>query len=83
MATGRITVRVNQAIQERLETIAQATGKTESEIVREAIEEFLAHQRPLRTCFDVAKKAGVIGCVKGGPRDMSTNPKHMKGFGRD
>lgn len=83
MAAGRITIRVDKTIQERLETIARATGRTESELVREAIEEYLSHQPPIRTCFDVAKKAGVIGCVKGGPRDLSTNPKHMEGFGRD
>jgi hypothetical protein len=23
------------------------------------------------------------GIVKQGPRDLATNPKHMKGFGRD
>jgi hypothetical protein len=37
------------------------------------------------TAFDVASRAGVIGCIKGTPRsptDLSTNPKHMEGFGR-
>jgi hypothetical protein len=38
------------------------------------------------TAFDAASRAGLIGCIKGsaGSRtDLSTNPKHMKGFGRD
>ena len=38
------------------------------------------------TAFDVANRAGLIGCIKGSPRspsDLSTNPKHMEGFGRD
>lgn len=37
------------------------------------------------TAFDAASRAGLIGCVKGAPRsptDLSTNPKHMEGFGR-
>jgi hypothetical protein len=37
------------------------------------------------TAFDVASRAGLIGCLKGAPRsptDLSTNPKHMEGFGR-
>ena len=37
------------------------------------------------TAFDVASRAGLIGCIKGAPRsptDLSTNPKHMEGFGR-
>jgi hypothetical protein len=37
------------------------------------------------TAFDVASRAGLIGCFNGAPRsptDLSTSPKHMKGFGR-
>jgi putative addiction module CopG family antidote len=39
-----------------------------------------------KTAYDVARRAGVIGCLKGSrrsPTDLSTNPKHMEGFGRD
>ncbi len=35
--------------------------------------------------FDLARRAGLIGCIKGArgsPTDLSTNPKHMEGFGR-
>ena len=38
------------------------------------------------TAYDVARRAGLIGCIKGAPRsstDLSTNPKHMEGFGRE
>ena len=38
------------------------------------------------TAYDLASRAGLIGCIKGAPRsstDLSTNPKHMEGFGRD
>jgi hypothetical protein len=37
------------------------------------------------TVFDVMEQAGLIGCLKGRPHtptDLSTNPKHMEGFGR-
>jgi hypothetical protein len=36
------------------------------------------------TAFDVASRAGLIGCIKGAPRsptDLSTKPAHMEGFG--
>ena len=39
---------------------------------------------PEETVFDVLKRAGLIGCLKGmpdTPTDLSTNPKHMEGFG--
>jgi predicted DNA-binding antitoxin AbrB/MazE fold protein len=31
--------------------------------------------------FDAASRLGFIGCIKGTPRDLSTNKKYMKGFG--
>jgi hypothetical protein len=33
------------------------------------------------TAFDLMSKAGLIGCIKGGPTDLATNPAHMEGFG--
>jgi hypothetical protein len=38
-----------------------------------------------QTVFDVMVRSGLIGCLKGMPHtptDLSTNPKHMEGFGR-
>ncbi len=38
------------------------------------------------SAFDVASRAGLIGCIKAAPHsptDLSTNPKHMEGFGRE
>jgi hypothetical protein len=36
--------------------------------------------------FDVLDRLGLIGCLDGSPdspTDLSTNPAHMEGFGRD
>jgi hypothetical protein len=36
------------------------------------------------TVFDLLDRAGLIGCLPGRPNtptDLSTNPKHMEGFG--
>jgi len=45
-----------------------------------------SHKKELRRCHKlVASRAGLIGCIKAAPRsptDLSTNPKHMEGFGR-
>src|SRR5438105_14432876 len=38
------------------------------------------------TAYDIARRAGLIGCIKGArgsPTDLSTNPEHMEGFGRE
>ncbi len=38
--------------------------------------------RKIRSAFEVATKLRLIGCYCGGPKDLSTNPKHLAGFGR-
>ena len=36
-----------------------------------------------RTLYDALEKRGIIGSITDGPSDLSTNPKHMQGFGKD
>lgn len=31
--------------------------------------------------YDAAARLGLIGTLHGGPDDLSTNPRHMEGFG--
>ena len=38
---------------------------------------------PGESAYDGFLKAGVIGIIKDGPSDLSTNPKYMEGFGED
>ena len=61
-----------------------------NEVVTEAVRGFLRQYRPPRqmpegeTALDAFKRLGIIGSVKskpGSPRDLSTNPIHMEGFG--
>ena len=83
MSDHRITIRIEEPLQKRLAKLAKAAGKTESEVVREALDDYLPRMRVGPTCLELFKQAGVIGCVKGGPGDVSTNPKYMAGFGRE
>ncbi len=83
MATGRITVRVDEQLQERLDAMAQSTGKSESQIVREAIAAYCTHSAERPNCYDLAKSLGIIGIIKDAPADLSTNRKYLKGMGRD
>lgn len=79
----RINVRVDTRLKEQLEAEARAKGVSPSEIVRQALEEHMQKQAPRESCYDLAKRAGLIGVFKGSPTDLSTNPAHMEGFGRD
>jgi predicted DNA-binding antitoxin AbrB/MazE fold protein len=37
---------------------------------------------PQLTLYESLERAGLIGCVKDAPADLSTNPKYMEGFGK-
>jgi metal-responsive CopG/Arc/MetJ family transcriptional regulator len=81
MATDRITVRLPRNLRRELVALKKALGKSESELVRDALEEFCRRRRDEPTCYDIALRMGLVGASKKGPRDLSTNPKHMEGFG--
>ena len=33
------------------------------------------------TFFELLDEVGLVGCIKDAPSDLSTNPKHLEGFG--
>jgi hypothetical protein len=80
---AEISVRLSKKLQKDLAAVVAATGKSEADILRAALQEYCAKQEFGPSAYDVAKKAGLIGCVKGLAPDLSTNKKYMEGFGRD
>ena len=82
MAADRLSIRLPEALRAEIEALSKASGKSESEIARQAIEEYLERQAAGPSCYDIAEKAGLIGCFDSGLGDLSTNPKYMEGFGR-
>ena len=79
----RISVRVDERLKKELEAEAREKGVRPSEIVRQALEEHVRRRTPRESAYDLAKRLGIIGAAKGLPADLSTNPEHMEGFGRD
>lgn len=82
MASDRLSLRLPEPLRSGMETLSETTGRTESDLAREAIEEYLLRHATLPSCYDLAEQAGIIGCVESGTGDLSTNPKHLQGFGR-
>lgn len=41
MASRRLTIRVSERLHSKLAKLARATGRTESEMVREAVQEYV------------------------------------------
>jgi metal-responsive CopG/Arc/MetJ family transcriptional regulator len=82
MASQRISVRVPGGIARQLRERSRATGTRESQVVREALEEYLSKSDGQETAYDRAQKAGLIDCIRGGRKDVSTNKDLFKGFGK-
>ena len=81
MASQRISIRVPSALGQRLRKRSLMKGKSESELVREALETYLAKTGDELSAYAVADRAGLIGCLRRAPRDLSINRSHFEGFG--
>ncbi|GMU62163.1 MAG: CopG family transcriptional regulator [Myxococcales bacterium] len=73
-----LSIKVPSSLSARVSRLARARGSTVSAIVREALEQYAPSEG---TSFATAARA-YIGSVAGGPGDLSTNPKHLAGFGK-
>lgn len=76
-----ITCRLPSELHAQLAAAARRDRVPKSVIVRRALEKiFRAKDRPVRpSAYDALKH--VCGSLKGGPRDLSTNPKYLEDLG--
>lgn len=81
MATNRITVRLPEKLTVRLRAHSRASGTSESNLVRKALERYLETPAASLSAYEWAEEAGVIGSVDG-PTDLSTNPRYFEGLGK-
>jgi hypothetical protein len=82
MPSHRITVRVPKTLGTLLRHRSRAKGQTPSDLVRLALETYLGRERAARSAYELAEEAGLIGCVDRAPKDLSTNRRHLEGFGK-
>jgi predicted DNA-binding protein len=81
MSSQRISIRIPGVLGQRLRAQSVTHGRSESELVREALERYLAHAGDGPSAYDLAERAGLIGCLRRAPRDLSANARYFKGFG--
>lgn len=79
---SRITVRFPSDLRRRLKEAARRTHRRESDVIRQAVEKQLAAEENAPTAYELFEKAGLIGAIRSGIPDLSTNPKHFDGFGK-
>jgi metal-responsive CopG/Arc/MetJ family transcriptional regulator len=81
-SSNRITVRIPETLTSRLRSRSRANGTSESELVREALENYLGDSSQGRTAYELAEEAGIVSVARRAPKDLSTNRRHFKGFGK-
>ena len=76
-----ISLKLPDEVEAKLTARAKRTGKTKSEVTREALAAFLdGGSKKLRvSCLDLVRD--LVGTAKG-PGDLSTNKEYMRGYGR-
>jgi hypothetical protein len=74
-----IHARLGKADRAALEELKEKTGQTESEIVRRGLQLVVQEQRGRRNALELAGRS--VGRFKKGPRDLSTNRRHLEEFG--
>lgn len=77
---GYIHARLGEEERAALDALKQSTGQTESEIVRRGLQLVAAEARRRRSALELAGRS--VARFKKGPRDLSTNRKHLEGFGK-
>lgn len=76
-----ITLKLPDGLAARVSATVRKRGVSTSQLVREALEEKLDRKGRTRrvSCLDLA--GDLVGVVSG-PADLSSNPAHLKGYGR-
>jgi len=76
-----VTFKLPEELGARISAAARRSRRSRSELVRQALEAWVARPRGRQagSCLDLI--GDLVGSVAG-PRDLSTNRRHLKGFGR-
>ena len=72
-----ISLKLPDSLDRTLTKLAASRGTTKSAIVREALEAYAAQSKRSVT----ALAGALVGSLRG-PKDLSSSPRHLKGYGR-
>ena len=73
-----ITCKISEKLNAHLEALARRRRVSKSAILRQALENKLSARAAAPSAYDLVKH---LCATLRGPKDLSTNPKHMRGFG--
>ena len=77
-----LTIKIPPDLEQELRQMSEQAHVSKSELVRRALLTFIAQRKTAAPFVSALDQAGeLVGCFSGGPKDLSSNPKHMSGFG--
>ena len=82
MQTETLAIRISKAERTAMRQRARQEKISQGDLVRRALRAYgvTPESKPGKTGFDVV--GHLLGRNRGGPRDLSTNPAHLAGYGR-
>jgi predicted DNA-binding protein len=78
-----LTIKLPAALEAKLALASRREHLTKSELVRRAVAAYVERPSGLGPFVSALEQAGdLVGCFKGGPKDLASNRKHMARFGK-
>ena len=78
-----LSFKVPPALEEAIAVASRREQVTRSELVRRAVTAYVARASRSGSFVSALEQAGdLVGCFQGGPKDLASQARHMKGFGR-
>jgi predicted transcriptional regulator len=76
-----ISLKLPDDLNAKLEQVSNARSVAKSDIIRDALEAYLANGTGGRQLSIAELAADLVGSIEG-PADLATNPKYMRGYGK-
>lgn len=82
MQTETLSLRISKAESRALRERARKEGVSQGSLVRRALRAYglTPELEPGKSGYDIIKN--LVARSRGGAKDLSTNPKHLAGYGR-
>ena len=78
-----LTLKIPPELERAIVLASQQEHLSKSELVRRALLAYVNQQKAGIHSMSALEQAGdLVGCVGGGPSDLSSNPRHLDDFGR-
>jgi len=76
-----ITCKLPEALASQLAALAREERRSKSAVLRDALEDRLKAREKTSMVTAFSLVGHLCGAMQGEPKDLATNPEHMRGFG--